>query len=303
MDVAQQEALQRVCRQLYVISNATLCGAADSVAFQGNTSQPGLRELRPLMSTVKTIDLIRFLSETSACSYLPEESSQLEYRVPWEPDAEQLRQLLRRGWRRFGNYVFRPQCPVCRKCRSIRIPVDRFQPSKSQRRALKRNSHIEVEVHSPEVTDDHVELFNEWHRDMALRRGWAENATSFQNYYESFIGGTFDFAREFRYWEGDRLVGIGLVDQVEDAVSSAYFYHDPAWRPLGPGTFSSLMEIEYARQNGLQYVYLGYWIQQNQSMNYKARFQPHELLDFYVDDEDEPVWRAADVDRAQLDPT
>lgn len=208
-------------------------------------------------------------------------------------DAAAFGQLLRRGWRRFGNYVFRPQCPICRSCRSIRVPTDSFSPTKSQRRNLSRNAHIDVEVTRPDVTDDHVDLFNAYHRDMSRRRGWPENSTSFQNYYESFIGGRFEFAREFRYWNEDRLVGIGIVDEVADGLSSAYFYHDPAWRRLGPGTFSMLTELQYAQEHGIPFAYLGYWIRDNDSMNYKAKFRPHELLETYVDDDTEPVWHPA----------
>ncbi|MHC4879704.1 MAG: arginyltransferase [Planctomycetota bacterium] len=244
------------------------------------------------------IDLIRFTAEPSRCSYLDDQTAQLEYRVPMNLNAATFQTLLERGWRRFGNYVFRPQCPVCRSCRSIRVRVTDFSPSKSQRRSLRRNEYIDVEVTEPDVTDDHVDLFNAYHRDMSLRRGWPENSTSFQDYYESFIGGRFDFAREFRYWNEDRLVGIGIVDEVSSGLSSAYFYHDPAWRRLSPGTFSVLTEIEYARQQGLDYVYLGYWIRDNDSMNYKANFRPHEVLTAYVDESTEPDWQLLTTDHA-----
>ncbi len=153
--------------------------------------------------------LIRFVTEASPCPYLPDESSQLEYRVPATLDAESLERLIERGWRRFGNYVFRPRCRVCRKCRPLRIVLEDFHPSKSQRRALRRNQNVELHVTQPQVSDEHVALFNAYHRDMAERRGWPDNATSFQNYYESFIGRPNEFAREFQYREDGRLIGVG----------------------------------------------------------------------------------------------
>jgi leucyl-tRNA---protein transferase len=238
-------------------------------------------------------DLIRFVTEPSPCPYLPAESAQLEYRVPATLDAESLERLLERGWRRFGNYVFRPQCQACQKCRPLRIILDDFRPSKSQRKALRRNQHVEVSVTQPHVTDEHVALFNLYHRDMADRRDWPDNATSFQNYYESFIGRPFEFAREFQYREDGRLIGVGIVDVLNDSLSSAYFYHDPAWRKLSPGTFSILTEIEWAQANSLKYSYLGYWIHENQSMDYKARFVPHQLLEACVDVDEQPIWKLA----------
>jgi arginyl-tRNA--protein-N-Asp/Glu arginylyltransferase len=248
------------------------------------------------MTELKVTDLFRFVAQPSVCSYLREETSQLEYRVPLNLDEPVYGELVRRGWRRFGNYVFRPQCPVCRKCRSLRVRVDDFRRSKSLRRTLNRNSGVDIESGPPTVTNEHVVLFNAWHRDMTRQRGWPENATSIQDYYESFIGGRFEFAREFRYFDGERLVGVSLVDVVATGVSSVYFFHDPVWRRLAPGTFSILTEIEFARDLGLPFVYLGYWIEENRSMNYKSRFVPHQLLESYVDDDAEPVWRLP-VDR------
>ena len=114
-------------------------------------------------------DLIQFVTEPSPCPYIASESAQLEYRVPSKLDTKSLEELIERGWRRFGNYVFRPQCMACRKCRPLRVVLEKFRPSKSQRRALKKNEHVEVHVTRPQVTDEHVQLFNAYHRDMSER--------------------------------------------------------------------------------------------------------------------------------------
>ena len=238
-------------------------------------------------------DLIRFITEPYQCPYLASETAQLEYRVPSKIDTESLERLIERGWRRFGNYIFRPQCAACRKCRPLRIALNDFRPSKSQRRALRNNRHVEVRVARPHVTDEHVALFNAYHRDMTDRRQWPDNTTSFQNYYESFIGSQNEFAREFQYRDGGRLIGVGIVDVMKDGLSSAYFYHDPAWRKLSPGTFSILTEIEWGKTHALRYSYLGYWIHENQSMDYKARFVPHEILAACVDTDELPLWHKA----------
>ena len=44
------------------------------------------------------------------------------------------------------------------------------------------------------------------------------------------------------------------------------------------GTYMILEHIAYARQLGLPYLYLGYWITGSRKMSYKMRFQPQELL-------------------------
>lgn len=244
------------------------------------------------MGTAHVSDLYRVTSPPAACSYLPIETCQLDYRICGNLDADNFGELLRRGWRRFGTHVFRPACPLCRKCRPIRVVVDDFEPSKSQRRTLRKNEHISVTIQPPSVSREHVRLYDAYHADMAERRDWPHKTTTPEDYFESFIGGKFEFAREILYWDNERLVGVGLVDVTSLGLSSAYFFHDPNWRPLGPGTFSALMEIEYARQQRLPYVYLGFWISENQSMAYKSRYEPHELLQSFVGDHDEPDWRA-----------
>ena len=85
-------------------------------------------------------------------------------------------------------------------------------------------------------------------------------------------------------------MGVGLADVTTTALSSVYFFHDPAWRPRAPGVFSILRQGAYARQQGLRYHYLGYWVPDSQSMAYKAQYRPHELLVGYPADTEEPRW-------------
>ncbi len=253
------------------------------------------------MAAVQVTDLYRIQSPPETCNYLNEEKWCFDYRIIADLDADNFGELLRRGWRKFGQHVFRPTCPLCTKCRPLRVVVDQFTPSKSQRRNLKRNTHIEVMVQEPSITRDHIRLYDAYHADMATRRGWPHKTTSPEDYFRGFIGGDYEFAREFLYVDNDRLVGVGLVDVTPLGLSSAYFFHHPDWRSLGPGTFSVLTELNYARQHDIPHLYLGYWIQQNQSMNYKAGYVPHELLRTFVDDDEEPLWELAQPPTPQAD--
>ena len=235
-------------------------------------------------------ELVRIIEPPRECSYLPSETASLEYRVLFGVDEAQYEQLLSRGWRRFGTHFFRPACANCVKCRSIRIDVAAFEPDKSQRRCERRNQGIRVELGRPTVTKSHLDLYAAYHRSMHDEKGWRENETDRQDYMRSFLGGDWPFAHELRYFRGSELVGVGLIDIVSHATSSVYFYHAPDWRPDSPGTFSLLQEIALARKLGKQHLYLGYWIPENRSMNYKASFRPHELLTRYDADEVEPQW-------------
>lgn len=242
------------------------------------------------------LELFRFQTPPSSCSYLPQEQSSLEYRVLAQVSDSAFQEMLERGWRRHGRNFFRPACPSCRKCQSLRVDVNTFRPTKSQRKADKKNSDVRLEVAKPSVTQQHIKLYNDWHADMHVRSGWRDDRMDAQTYTEVFLAGNWPFAREFRYYLEEELVGVGLVDVLPDALSSVYFYHAPAWRPDSPGTFTVLKEIEYARQTGRRYLYLGYWIAECQSMAYKARFGPHDILNVYPTDQEEPKWTPVESD-------
>jgi arginine-tRNA-protein transferase len=175
------------------------------------------------------------------------------------------------------------------------VDVAAFKPTKSQRRSLRRNADVDIEIAMPAATFEHVELYNAWHADMHNRRGWRNDQTTLEDYALAFVAGRWPFAREIRYRLAGRLVGVGLVDAVPSAISSVYFYYDPTWRAAGPGTFSILSELEFARRTNRRWLYLGYWISACPSMAYKSNFGPHELLAAYVDDDQEPHWRRDEV--------
>ena len=151
-----------------------------------------------------------------------------------------------------------------------------------------------MEWHRAEATQAHVDLYNAWHADMHLRKGWPESVTTQAGYEYAFVANCPAFAFEGRYFDARRLVGVGLVDRVRHGLSSVYFYHDPQWRPLAPGVFSILREIEVCRTHGLPYLYLGYWIAECPSMAYKSQYRPHELLEGRPGDDEPSLWLPAD---------
>lgn len=242
------------------------------------------------------IDTLRLQMPPAPCSYLPEERASLVYRLIEAPGSADYAGLLQRGWRRHGNRFFRPGCPNCTKCISLRVLVNQFSPSKSQRRNLRRNADVRLVVQRPTVSSAHIELFNAYHADMAERRGWPAEPVIADEYHEAFLNGRYSFEREFLYYRDDELIGVGLVDEVPDALSSVYFYHAPHWRSGGPGTFSILQEIDFARRTGRDHVYLGYWIRENASMRYKSGFRPHEILREPVPDDGCPEWSVPPAD-------
>ena len=247
-------------------------------------------------------ELVRLVEEPRTCSYLPHEVASLEYRIVQDIAGEEYEQLLARGYRRFGRQLFRPHCGDCEQCVSVRVLRDEFRPSASQRRVLRRNSHIRAVRERVYVTGAHVELYNRYHGYMAEIRGWRPDKISRADYVDSFVSGGGDFARQWMFFEDERLVGVSLVDETPEAVSLVYAFHEPERRSESPGAFAILKQLEHAQAAGKRYAYPGYWIPNNQSMAYKSRYRPFERLVRHPAPGEKPRWVLHDEAGAAVDP-
>jgi arginine-tRNA-protein transferase len=235
-------------------------------------------------------EIVRLVEEPRACSYLPEQTAALEYRIVQELGVDEYERLLARGYRRFGAQLFRPECPECTQCVSIRVLVQQFDLSATFRRVMRKNEGIRIVRQRPSVSPAHLDLYHRYHRFMSEIREWRRDRISRAEYVESFVAGGGAFAWQWLYYRGDELVGVALMDETASSISLVYFFYDPDWRRESPGTFSFLVQLGYAREAGKLYAYPGYWIPANKSMAYKARFQPFERLVRHPAPNTEPVW-------------
>jgi arginine-tRNA-protein transferase len=236
--------------------------------------------------------MFRLVESPRRCAYLPDQLASLEFIFDPLLNEERYAELLRRGYRRFGWQIFRPACQRCSACLSVRIPVQLFEPTASDRRVLRKNSDVRCELATATASPEHVTLFNRYQAFMHGHRGWEWHAHTLDSYEEAFVAGPEGVGMEWRYWRGDQLIGVSLMDRVRSAVSLVYFFYDPEWRPHSPGRFSILNQILYAKRLGMLYAYLGYWVKDCVSLNYKDRFRPYEILGAYVDLNREPRWSA-----------
>lgn len=230
-----------------------------------------------------------FVEPPRACSYLPNERATLEHRLMTEVSPEELETLVVRGWRRFGPIYFRPACPACAECVSLRIPLDRFAPSESQKRALRRIRRFRVELGRPRVDPTRLALYAEWHHAREEVRGWEPSPLDRDTYFTQFAF-PHPAGLELSLWDADRLVAVGLCDVTPRALSAVYFFYHPEIARLSPGVANVLLCAELARQRKIPHLYLGYRVLGCPSLRYKARYQPHELLVGRPGLEEEPRW-------------
>lgn len=222
--------------------------------------------------------LYTFDTPPGPCSYLPGRVASMRYEYVRTLTPEQYQGRLLAGWRRFGHSLFRPVCPSCRACQSLRVPVATFQPDRSQRRAVAANADLELMIGEPAVTDEKLDLYDAFHAAQADRVGWTDHGPKDPaEYAESFTENPLP-VEEWCYRLNGRLVGVGYVDVVPAGLSAIYFFHDPDEHKRSLGTFNVLSILRSAAARGMPHVYLGYYVEGYRSLAYKARFRPNEVV-------------------------
>ncbi|HZN59798.1 MAG TPA: arginyltransferase [Planctomycetota bacterium] len=218
-----------------------------------------------------------FLTDAKTCAYLRDRPSRLEVVLMSRITPREHEILLDRGVRHFGRSYFRAACAGCRECVSVRVPVAKFQPSRSQRRVLAKNRDVELEVGEPKVDDERMDLHRRFHAERAQRRGWDASEIDREEYISTFIENAVQVL-EFRYRLAGRLIAIAYVDDCPGAYNSIFGFWDPAFPRRSLGTFDVLQEIAEASRRGKEHLYLGYHVRGCKSLEYKTSFRPHELL-------------------------
>lgn len=216
-----------------------------------------------------------------SCPYVPGRSARFSGFDCDRPLPEGLYDsLMQVNFRRNGSVVYRPSCRACSDCRMIRIPVREFEPNRSQRRCLNRNSDVTVTLEPARPSDEKHALYTRYLDTRHASESPDEDAMDgSREEFESFLYTSCVSTEDvvFRDRLG-KLLAVSVVDLEPRSMSAVYCYFDPgesAWRSLG--TFNILMLIEEARRRGLEYVYLGYWLGDSRKMSYKAAFQPSEI--------------------------
>jgi arginine-tRNA-protein transferase len=213
----------------------------------------------------------------SRCEYLHDRQSRLLYELTPEVQPIRYMRQLEEGWRRIGPVVFRPDCPTCARCQSLRVPIATFSPSESQRRTRRRNEgDVQIRVAAPSVDAERLDLYASFHSHGHRTKGWPA-PDSDDSGLNLFLLNPFP-TEEWSYWIDGRLAGIGYVDVLPDALSAIYFFHDPAEHRRSLGTFNVLKLIDAAAQQNLPHLYLGYYVAGCRSLEYKAKFRPNEVL-------------------------
>ena len=220
-------------------------------------------------------DLKVYTTYPHSCSYLEDQEATTLFVDPRQVvDQKLYSKLSVLGFRRSGNHIYRPHCTHCNACIPARIPVAEFESTRGQRRILRRNQDLRV-ASSATIEDD--DAFDLYHRYICLRHSDGDMYPPDREQYEAFLSSVWNCTRYFRFYDKGRLVAVAVVDRLEDGLSAIYTFFDPELDRRSLGAYAILWEAEKAREMGLDYLYLGYWIRGCQKMAYKSDYRPLQV--------------------------
>jgi arginine-tRNA-protein transferase len=222
-----------------------------------------------------------YVTGASPCPYLPGQLERKGFTHLTQENPDALHdQLSRAGFRRSQGVAYRPACPSCNACRSVRVDVANFKASKNQRRVLRANRDLTRRPVEARATREQYRLLK---RYLVTRHDGGGMSEMGYREYQAMVNESPVQTVIFEYRLGEDedapLVAVSLTDILRDGFSMVYTFFDPGLTKRSLGTYLILDHIQHADMLGLPHTYLGYWIKGSPKMDYKRRFTPIEVLD------------------------
>ncbi|WP_033297711.1 arginyltransferase [Psychromonas ossibalaenae] len=227
--------------------------------------------------TSPTASLNVGITKSFPCSYLKDQKERLIMLIDPQLNARSFYPtLLANGFRRSGDQVYRPHCEHCQACQSLRIPVTKFKKSRSQKRLLNKNKNLQVKI-SHSVKEEYFHLYQRYiqqtHSDGPM-------FPASQEQYEDFIKSSWNKSIFIEIYDQNKLISVSVTDLIKHPDSTAwsafYCFYDPDYSACSLGKFAVLKQLDLAKKHAVDWLYLGYYIEDCQKMNYKTQFNPHQ---------------------------
>jgi leucyl-tRNA---protein transferase len=222
-------------------------------------------------------DIRVYQTAEHACGYWPDRLARDLVLDPIDPALPSLYpNALALGFRRSGGHVYRPHCVACRACVAVRVVVDEFRPTRSQRRCLARNADVAITATPARRTGEAFDLYR---RYVDTRHVGGGMDAPMPVDFDAFLACAWSPTEFLELRRGPTLLGVAVTDVLPDALSAVYTFFAPEEAARSLGTFAILSQIARARREERAYLYLGFWLDGHRKMDYKRGFAPLEYLD------------------------
>jgi len=187
--------------------------------------------------------------------------------------------LLEGGWRHFGEYFFRYDSQETGgenlHIVPLRINLERFKQSESQRRLVRKNKDLTVKIGPTFVDNEIRELFNK-HKSR-----FSDNVPESLSDFLSFQPDSVPVENKtiVVFYEGN-LIAASFLDIGSWSTSSIYGIFEPDFAARGLGIFTMLMEIQFSLKTGKKFYYPGYAHLEPSCYDYKKQFFGLERYDW-----------------------
>jgi len=222
-----------------------------------------------------------YITAPSPCPYIKGRFERKVFSYLGGPNAPQLNSILSsRGFRRSQNIIYTPACDGCRACTPVRIVAGEFEATRSRRRMMRRNADLIRRIKGPKATSEQFSVLRAY-LDARHHDGGMAEMTVLD--YASMVEETAVDTIIVEYWKkdeagGETLFAAALTDRLGDGLSMVYSFFDPEASNRSLGAYMILDHVALARDLGLPFVYLGYWVEGSPKMGYKSAYRPLERL-------------------------
>ncbi|MBL0690711.1 MAG: arginyltransferase [SAR324 cluster bacterium] len=211
--------------------------------------------------------------DNGPCPYLPNLGWSIESFYSKNVSAEEFEKLINQGYRRSGFLYYHNICENCQQCIPLRVDVKSFTLSKSQKKIWRKNNDIKFKIiKKPKATSQLYELYRQY-----ISKKHQINEISFDMFKDSLMEGP-DYSRVINYYLGEKLVSASWIDVLPTGINSQYSAYSPDYANRSLGSYTALSEIKLAKKLKLDWYYLGFWVKDCSSMNYKSKYQPCQVL-------------------------
>lgn len=202
-----------------------------------------------------------------------------EYFFADEATPGQMDFLWEHGWRHFGMYFFRystlHKSDGIFHVRPLRLALDQFNLSTSQKRVIKNNQDLRVEIRDAEIDEEKASLFDR-HKER-----FSDNVPdSIYDFFSPRPAIIPCQTLEICLFRKDQLIAASFLDLGARATSSVYSIFEPNETKRSLGIYLILLSIAYSQKLGRQYYYHGYAYQEPSHYDYKKRFSGLEQYDW-----------------------